>query len=171
MKTVWIAARSAFAFAWKLALIVIAIALLASIPKGDVGVTVAVPERASENGAPAPAADDVAYVTMKRAAESQTSRCTLLDEDGGELLRVSYDRHGYMHLAWGERFSARPSVTTTEEGWLGLNFRTNGVLCNLLRQPDGDARLELSGLAQGRISEFRITATGEVVRIPPEGVD
>jgi hypothetical protein len=171
MKTVWTAARSAFAFAWKFGLIALAIALLASMPKEGVDVTVATPERASEDGAPGPAADGVAYVTMKRAASSQTSHCTLLDEDGGELLRVSYDRHGYMHLAWGERFSARPSVTTTKDGWLGLNFRTNGVLCNLLRQPDGDARLELSGLAEGRISAFRITATGEVVRIPPEGVD
>jgi hypothetical protein len=102
---------------------------------------------------------------MKTAEGGCCSNCSLLDEDGSELLRVSYDRRGYMHLAWGERFSAAPSLITTTDGGLGLNFKMNGLLYNLSRRPDGAMNFDLFGLSDGERRAFRITAAGEVVPI------
>jgi len=169
MKTVCIVMRSAFELTWKLGLIMIAIALPASMLRGVSDAPVGRSGGASSGAAPA--ADDTIQVTMTSAGEHGRSSCALLDEDGSELLRVNYDRRGYMHLAWGERFSACPSLMTTMDGGLGLHFKTNGLLYKLLRRSEGSTRFELVGLSDGIRRFYRITKTGDVIRVPTESDD
>jgi hypothetical protein len=166
MITVWIVVRAAYELAWKFGLIMISVALLASMSRGNrdasyesaVGVSIG-----SQSSA-----EDATYVTMKRSGELGRSSCLLRDEDGSELLSVRYDRLGCLHLSWGEGFAGGPSVAAVRDGGLSLNIKANDLLYTLSRQPDGATGFELFDLSDGTRRCFRITEEGEVVRVPAE---
>jgi hypothetical protein len=166
MMTLWIVVRAAYELAWKFALIMISVALLASMSQGNRGAPV---ESAAGVSIGATAsAEDATDVTMKRAGEFGRSSCLLRDEDGSELLRVRYDRLGCLHLSWGECFPGCPSVAAVKDGGLSLNIKANGQLYTLSRRPDGATAFELFDLSDGTRRCFRITEEGEVVRVSAE---
>jgi hypothetical protein len=166
MITAWIVVRAAYEFAWKFGLIMISIALLASMSRGNRDA----PVRSSagvSSGAEA-AAEDATFVTMRRVGELGRSSCLLLDEDGSVLLRVGYDRLGCLHLSWGECFPGCPSIAAVRDGGLSLNMKANALLYNLTRRADGATGFELFRTSDGKRSCFRITEEGEIARLPTE---
>ena len=138
MKCVYIALTLVYGLAWKCGMIVIAVALLAAMNPGggDDGLTG--PSRPdSIQYVMMTAADKATRVVMTAPAGGYSSKCTLVDEDGRQLLQATYSRHGCLNVEWGDTYPVRPRSTTSRDGKFDLRASDGGNSYELLLRPGG----------------------------------
>jgi len=163
-------ARSALAvayeFAWKCGIIVIAVALLAAMPAEDRKVASSASSRTVSPIVISNPEGDTTEVSMAVAAESLFSNCSLLDEDGKELLHVQYSRNGSLWVKWGDAFPFQPRCTSTRDGAFEAVILDRETLYRLRLRPAGVSGFTISGTSLNETYGLGITQDGELVNDP-----
>lgn len=167
MNVVYSALAAAFEVAWKSGIIVVAIALIASMTSGEKG-------KASPESTEVDPAKEVATapggetnrVSMALPEGAFFSTCSLTDGEGNELIRATYDRTGGLWVHWGDAFPVQPAVTVTRRSAVEFTLRDRRALYHLRVRPQDASGLTISGPAPYGRHGLGINESGEAVNDP-----
>ena len=121
------------------------------------------PRSVSAEPAALKAFGDAVQVTLKPVAGRFDSKCMLVDEDGNQLLLVSYDQAGLLWVQSGDAFPVRASCASTRSGRFECAVRDDVARYKIELYPDRVSGVKVIKLQNGDTREVGFTSDGELV--------
>ena len=166
MKFARLALVSAFGVSWKCGVVVLAVAALSALAPGDGDHAQSDASGSDSIRTIAITGGESVQVVMSAPAGKGASKCMLVDEQGRQLLQVTYDKFGALEIRWGDAYPVRTRCVAVRGGWFYVDADENENRYQMIIDPEGVSGVMARDVSTGECHGLGYTQDGDLVVDP-----